>query len=79
MPLPRVLLSEVDGRLCPDKENSDAFKGGTPVATFDANKFKRDLQAAQRKAEAQVKRQVDEINRKKPTGGRRLQPESPVP
>lgn len=34
------------------------------MAKFDANKFKRDLQAAQRKAEAQVKRQVDEINRK---------------
>jgi hypothetical protein len=34
------------------------------MAKFDANKLKRDLQAAQRKAEAQVKRQVDEINRK---------------
>lgn len=34
------------------------------MAKFDANKLKRDLQVAQRKAEAQVKRQVDEINRK---------------
>lgn len=34
------------------------------MTKFDANKFRRDLQAAQRKAEAQVKRQVDEINRK---------------
>lgn len=33
------------------------------MAKFDANKFKRDLQAAQRKAEAQVKRKVDEVNR----------------
>lgn len=64
MPLPGAFLSEVHGKLCPDKENRDAFEGGTSVATFDANKFKRDLQAAQRKAEAQVKRQVDEINRK---------------
>jgi hypothetical protein len=34
------------------------------MATFDANKFKRDMQAAQRKAKAQVKRQIDEVNRK---------------
>jgi hypothetical protein len=46
MPPPGAFLSVVDGRLRPDKENRDAFEGGTPVATFDANKFKRDLQAA---------------------------------
>ncbi|WP_354023005.1 toll/interleukin-1 receptor domain-containing protein [Conyzicola nivalis] len=34
------------------------------MAKFDANKFKRDLQAAQRKAQADAKRQVDAINRK---------------
>ena len=34
------------------------------MATFDANKFKRDLQAAQRRAEADIKRRVDAINRK---------------
>lgn len=34
------------------------------MAKFDANKFKRDLRAAQRKADAQAKRQVGEVNRK---------------
>jgi hypothetical protein len=34
------------------------------MATFDANKFKRDLQAAQRRAQAEMKRQVDAVNRK---------------
>lgn len=34
------------------------------MATFDANRFKREMQAAQRRAEAEVKRQVDAINRK---------------
>jgi hypothetical protein len=34
------------------------------MATFDANKFKRDVQAAQRKAQADSKRRVDAINRK---------------
>jgi hypothetical protein len=34
------------------------------MAKFDANKFKRDMQAAQRKMEAEVKRQVADANRK---------------
>lgn len=34
------------------------------MAKFDSNKFKRDLQAIQRKAEAQINRQVNEVNRK---------------
>lgn len=34
------------------------------MAKFDANKFKRDMQAAQRRAQAEAQRQVDAINRK---------------
>jgi len=34
------------------------------MANFDPNKFKRDMQAIQRKAEADLKRQVAEVNRK---------------
>ncbi len=34
------------------------------MAKFDANKFKRDMQAAQRRAQSEAKRQIDALNRK---------------
>lgn len=34
------------------------------MATFDANRFRREMQAAQHKAEAELKRQIDAANKK---------------
>lgn len=58
-------MSEVREMMITNREDRPNTSGRrTSMAKFDANKFKRDMQAAQRKAEAQIKRQIGDVNRK---------------